>query len=194
MFNGRANPGAGLALTLVLGVLSGCSQQAPFLARRTSMADLKTSVVQLETENSKLRNELAQSQQEARKVEDNLVKIESLNGELTARLDDARVQISEQDGTSRSAGMDFDSDARSASNPAPTRPVRSRTRKPPVANIKGQGDPIDESSNDSFGPPDDIPPVNTPARRTPTPTRKDREEEDGGWLPIARPGRPSSVD
>jgi septal ring factor EnvC (AmiA/AmiB activator) len=187
MPTGRALHRAGLAVALLSCGIAGCSQQVPFLARRTSLGALKTSVVQLETENSKLRTELAQSQAEARKVEDNLVKYESVNGELKARLDDARVQISDQGGTTRSAGLEPESETRSTRNAAPVRPARSRARKPPVANINGPGDSYDESSQDSFGPPDEIPPVDTPRRKA-TPSRKTRDEDEG-WLPITRPGQ-----
>ena len=70
--------------------LSGCSQSRPMLSQRTSVGSLKTGLSQLEFQNQQLRQQVANLKADNRRIEDQLVQEETANGELSARLDDAR--------------------------------------------------------------------------------------------------------
>jgi hypothetical protein len=140
--------------------LGGCSGRAPFLAGSPTVGQLKTSLSHLEYENAQLKRAVAKLRQENRSMEDRMVQGEIDNGDLTARLDDARNLL-------RDRGLDPDSRPRSRRDglrgfsnegsgvetlPA-GQPARKR-RKPPVARIPGQVDaqpldPDDESSPES---------------------------------------------
>jgi hypothetical protein len=74
----------------LLGVSAGCSGQTPFLSGGPTVGQLKTSLSHLESENDRLKRTVAKLQQENRSIEDRLVQEQIDNGDLTARLDDAR--------------------------------------------------------------------------------------------------------
>lgn len=159
-----------LAMTLGgFSLLLGCAGPSPFLARRTTIGTLKTSVSQLEFEKEQLAKDVAGLKAENHRLTNRLGQEEVANGELTARLDDARVLL-------RSRGYDTDALAaptRSSTEPAEPRrtaPVRRQQRpgrKPPFARIpgyvepsppadpaEGEGDPLDAPSapHDDPGP------------------------------------------
>lgn len=185
---------AALLLPLLAGALAGCAQQGPLLSRRTTMGSLKASVSHLELENSKLRTEVAGLKQENRQLDERLVQEEAANGDLAARLDDARTLLTqrgwgeaEDDPSGRRASDPFDSGST-------TRPVaRPRQRKPPVARIPGRAEipPPDFDDADPFG-------ASPPAPRRPAGRDRDlfqdaqsrREaDSDATWLPVARGNR-----
>ncbi len=73
-----------------LSGLAGCSGQGTFLNGGPTVGQLKTGLSHLEFENQQLKNSVAKLDRENRNIEDRLVQEQIDNGELTARLDDAR--------------------------------------------------------------------------------------------------------
>ena len=73
-----------------LSVATGCSGQSGFLTGGPTVGQMKTSLSHLEFENVELKRSVAKLQQENRSMEDRLVQEQIDNGDLTARLDDAR--------------------------------------------------------------------------------------------------------
>jgi hypothetical protein len=167
-------------------VLAGCSQSGSILSQRTSVGSLKTSVAHLEFENQQLRREASSLKDENRDLENRLVQEEAANGDLTARLDDARTLLGRR-------GLDGDSlepSGASARNTIPAGESSRKRRKTPFAQIPGRIDPIPPAGTDptpaadddgygrSWGKPagptrDDIGPTSQTDRST-------------LWLPIAR--------
>jgi len=161
-------------LTAAAPLLLGCAQSGPMFGGGTKVGTLKTSLSHLEYQNEQMRKEIALLKSENRRIEDQMAQVEAENGELTARLDDAR-NVMRQSGD---APRD---------DPARTLPAgrsnRAR-RKPPFARIPGRIDPIPPGEPDETLP---IDPFDAPT------TRKSDEfgpqgkvEDRDRWLPIAR--------
>ena len=194
-FQGPSNPGpttrpaprrrARVALAVLAGaaVVAGCSQPGPFYRRQTMMGALKSNVAQLESEKDRLAKQLAEQKAETRRVENELAAVEDKNGELAARLDDARTLIGRQGG-----GNDALSENSRASAevevPAPRRstPARSspRGRRAPFAQI-----PTDRRDLDEPDAGDDLELPRPRARRD---GRDDQSRLDdrSPWLPVAQ--------
>ncbi len=170
----RALPGrtairAGLLASLaVIGpsLFSGCAGRPTFIAGGPTVGQLKTSVSHLEYENAQMKRDLAKLRRENREVEDRLVQQEQDNGDLTARLDDARNLLRERglDDDLRSASRsgrshdDLEDGARTIPAGRDNRP----RRKPPVARIPGQMTPAaplrdEEEGTGTLGPPQTAP-------------------------------------
>src|ERR1700733_10958963 len=77
-------------LTCTLCVATGCSGRSGFLTGGPTVGQMKTSLSHLEFENVELKRSMAKLQQENRSMEDRLRQEQIDNGDLTARLDDAR--------------------------------------------------------------------------------------------------------
>ncbi|SIO61010.1 hypothetical protein SAMN05444166_6606 [Singulisphaera sp. GP187] len=175
-----------VTLVAVSGLLTGCAQTGTgiTLPRRTSMGTLKTSLSHLEYENQQLRKEVAQLKTDSREIENKLVMEETDNGDLRARLDDARLQLSQrgvdfdaQSSATTSRDLDGGADAR---NTIPAAQSSRKRRKAPFTQIPGRIetipriDPNDDehvidprpTHGDAFGPQSSL---NDPDR----------------WLPIA---------
>jgi hypothetical protein len=166
----------------LFATLSGCAQSGPLISQRTSMGTLKTSLSHMEYENQQLRREVASLKAETRQVEDRLVQEESVNGELSARLDDARTLLSRR---SLGAGDEADS---STLDPGPGTSGRTlpagrsnkKRRKPPFAQIPGRIDslpPVDEPRNDRDA-------WDTPIDRDNLGPQSRRDDKTL-WLPVA---------
>ncbi len=84
---------AALALMAVAGCASG---PGPLSQRRTTVGTLKASVAQLETENQRYRTRLTESDSQISRLREQLTQERKANGELTARLDDARALLVSQ--------------------------------------------------------------------------------------------------
>ena len=154
--------------------LLGCAQSSPMLGGRTKVGTLTTSLSHLEYQNEQMRKEIALLKSENRRIEDQLAQVEAENGELTARLDDAR-NVMRQNG-------DSPQDA-----PAKTLPAgrSSKTRrKPPFAQIPGRIDPIPPGEPDENLPIDPFDP--SPTRQSDEFGPQGRVEDRDHWLPIAR--------
>lgn len=117
---------------------------------------MKTSLSHLQYENEQLKTEVARLKEESRSMEDRLVQEQIHNGDLTARLDDARNIL-------RDRGFDTDtkvgSRARGKKSADPddeiaqprTLPAGQRTkkpRKPPAASIPGDLDDLPTASDE----------------------------------------------
>ena len=164
---------------------AGCSQSSPFLSGQTMTGRLKASVSQLEFENEKLKKELGEIKAENDKLDTELAREREVNGEITARLDDAKDMIRKQGGSFPTLG----SRSRNVSDdeiPPPDSGVpRARTtkgRKPPSASIPAptEGSTDSEgfgSSGDGFS-----------DRRRSSKAARDLgdDNDDDRWLPIAR--------
>jgi hypothetical protein len=179
----RVRFGCKLAIMLAIaGIPVGCAQPGPILGRRTTVGTLKASVSQLEFEKTELSKELADLKADNRRMEDRLAQEEEANGELTARLDDARVLL---------RGRGFDSD--SFSPPArralqdegqpPARKTPRQGRKPPVARIPGRIDPVNSSDEQRSA--DD--PFDTPSSaESGSLGPQSRRDTGSAWMPVAR--------
>jgi outer membrane murein-binding lipoprotein Lpp len=161
---------------------SGCVQSGPLQSHHTTVGTLKASVSHLEFEKEQLRKEVAQLKTENRRIGERLAQEETATGELTARLDDARVLL-------RSRGFDTDglaSPGRSRDDafdePAPaTTPASRKPRKPPFTRIPGRTDrssSSEETEEDPFTQPS--------PRRSGTFGPQSRRDGQSPWLPVAR--------
>jgi hypothetical protein len=169
-----------VVLAAAASLLFGCAQPGPLSARRTKVGTLTTSLSHLEYQNEQLRRETAQLKAENRQIEDQLAQVEALNGDLTARLDDARNVISRGGGEP-------------PGDPPQTLPAgrSSRTRrKPPFARIPGRidtlppADPADDLPVDPFDPPS--------SRQSDEFGPQGRLEDRDRWLPVVRDHRTES--
>jgi hypothetical protein len=157
-----------MALTLVC--VSGCAQSGPLLTQGSTVGSLKTSLTHLEFENQQLKREVATLKAENRDVEGRLVQEESANGELTARLDDARDLLRGR-GVSNESNSEFDAPAKTL----PAGQSSRKKRKPPFARIPGRIDPIPSLD-------DDIEPHSTRDPEADGP--QSRLDRDNVWLPV----------
>ena len=169
---------SGMVLCL-LAAVSGCAEPGPLLSRRTTVGTLKTSVSHLQFENEQLRKQLASVESDSRQIEERLVQEEAANGELTARLDDARSLLSQR---GVGPGDDtFASGSAATRNTLPAARSTRRRRKPPFAQIPGRLDtlvPENEQDDADFGA---SPGASGPGGLGPQ-SRLDRPRT---WLPVA---------
>ena len=165
-----------IVLVLLAGTvaLSGCASPSPIGSRRKTMGSLKSSLGHLEGENTKLRSRVANLESEKRVVEEKLVLEESANGDLTARLDDARNLLGDR-GAAPSSGLDpFD---------PPTRPASAKPRrKPPMAQVPGRIEPAFPDFDDPL----ELPPPTAPLRRRSSDLQSRRDDAPTRWLPVVR--------
>ena len=164
------------------------------------VGQLKTSLSHLEYENEQLKKRTAKLEQENRSIEDRLVQEQINNGDLTARLDDARNLLRDRGvepdvrlGSRRrgDGGDSFadDESARARTTPA-ARPARQR-RKPPFAQIAGSSNALPSTEDDEGTSATE----SRKGRRAPTDRASRRTDDDldhhsfhNGplrWLPVA---------
>jgi hypothetical protein len=176
------------------GLGSGCAQPGPLLGRRTTIGTLKASVSQLEFEKAQLARALDEQKAEFRRVESRLSQEEDANGELTARLNDARVML-------RARGYDTEGLAgptRSATEPdeRPTTTPAGRSsrpgRKPPFARIPGRVDPAPPADEPEGN--DDDPLDSPPVRRRGDLGPQSRLESRSRWHRVATQPRGLALD
>ena len=79
-----------MLLMVSLVSIAGCAGRESVLAGGSSTGQLKTTLSHLQFENEQLKTKVAQLEEEHRTVEDRLVQEQIHNGDLAARLDDAR--------------------------------------------------------------------------------------------------------
>ena len=143
-----------------LNTLAGCSGRSTFLSGGPSVGQLKTSLSHLEYENAQLKRSVAKLEQENRSTEDRLVKEQLDNGDLIARLNDARNLLRDRGEEKSELARTRRDDARSTAEDgsgARTLPAGRATpkrRKLPVARIPGQIEaaPPGEEDEPSPGP------------------------------------------
>jgi hypothetical protein len=125
---------------------------------------MRTTLSHVQFENEQLRTEVARLKQESRSMEDRLAQEQIHNGDLAARLDDARNLL-------RDRGVDWDTKLSTRTRPPgvsdldeETRPARTlpagrttrKPRKPPTASIPGHLEDLptarddDPTSNDTI--------------------------------------------
>jgi hypothetical protein len=186
----------------------GCSGQSSFLTGGPTVGQLKTSLSHLEYENEQLRKTTAKLERENRSMEDRLVQEQLENGDVTARLDDARNLLRQRGidddvrlGSHRGGdGQGASSNERDGAGQSSfTDGSRSRRRKTPFAQISGGSDsvaPIDVG---------DPPPAQDSSERARTKSRRSvRASEDDpdrhsyqraprSWLPVADSSDDSTI-
>ena len=165
-----------------LGTIVGCAHPGPIATHRATVGSLKASVSQLEYSNENLKKQVADLRSDSTRVENELVQEKEANGELTARLDDAKDVIRKQGGDvtalNRSSGSASQASTASADDEVPpelksaVRRSRSR-RKPPTTQI-----PRPDSATDSGPGALELPSDPGPQAA--------RDLDDGRWLPVAR--------
>jgi hypothetical protein len=172
-----------LALSLAAIAPIGCAGQNPFTSRQTTVGSLKASVSQLEFENEKLRREVGELKADNSRLDVQLAQEREANGEITARLDDAKDLLRRQGGNAQAMGAsssNFEDDV-----PPPVaapRPRRIKNNRPaPPASIRN---PDSDPSGDNLG-------SLSPGGLTPRDIGPDGDDDDR-WLPVAR-GLPSQV-
>ncbi len=150
------------------------------------MGALKSNVAQLESEKEQLSKQLADQKGENRRVESQLAELDAVNGDLSARLDDARAVISRQgidDGKTlapaRSAS-DSNRPAARRANPARSQP---KGRKTPFAQIPNERRSLDESDEGST---DDDLEAPAPRRDRDDFSPQSRLDDQSPWMPVAR--------
>ncbi len=140
--------------------LAGCSGRSTFLSGGPTVGQLKTSLSHLEYENAQLKRDVAKLEQENRTIEDRLVKEQLDNGDLTARLDDARNLLRDRGEEKSELARTRSDDVRNASGDGsgaralPAGRASTKKRKLPVARIPGQIEaaPPGEADEPSLGP------------------------------------------
>lgn len=130
-------------------LFAGCSGGGSFLNGGTTVGQLKTSLSRVEFENSELEKKVAKLERDNRAMEDRLVQEQLDNGQITARLDDARNLLRERGVdldtrmSSRKAGAEA-TEGESGSAGFRTLPAGQssrRRKKTPFARIPGPGEP-----------------------------------------------------
>lgn len=185
---------AGLLGSAALGALPGCSQSGPIATRRNTVGALKASVSQLEYSNENLKKQVADLKAEKTRVANALDEEAARNGDLAARLDDAKDALRRQDGggvaaldrggpasspeksRASTAAADDEIPPPRRSSSSSVRPSKS-SRKPPTTQI-----PRIESSADAGPGALELPSAD---RFDPGP-QASRLADDGRWLPVAR--------
>jgi hypothetical protein len=170
-----------LAFWIALPLITvGCAGPNPFTQRQTTMGSLKASVSQLEFENEKLRREVGELKADNSRLDNQLVQESQANGELSARLDDAKDLI-RREGGGTTASSSFEEDI---PPPAQVTPKARRTRNsrtsPSVSIPRPDAPPADDDL--SF----------QSSSRTPRDLGPNDELDNEPWLPVAR-GLPSAV-
>lgn len=167
-------------------LLAGCSSSGGFLSRRTTVGTLKTNVATLEQERDEYRRRVAELEQENRRASDALAQEREANGELTARLDDARALLADQ-GVTTTARTGLSADpARDPGDddiPPPSEPARPRRKAPfaQIGGIRAVPYPDEEMAVDEPEPAandEDLPPPARPASREASGSAPLR------WLPV----------
>ena len=172
-----------LGAIVLLALSAGCSQPGPFLQRQTMMGALKSNVAQLESEKEQLAKQLADQKTEYRRIESQLAELDSVNGDLSARLDDARTIIGRQgfdDGSTLSPSRSASDSNRRAS---PARSAPSKGRKTPFAQIPNERRSLDESGDRSK---DDEFEAPSSRRGRDEFGPQSRLDDQSPWMPVAR--------
>ena len=79
-----------LLVAMCVAAMAGCAGERTILTGGPTVGQLKTSLSHIEFENEQLKKSVAKLERENRSMEDRLVQEQIHNGDLAARLDDAR--------------------------------------------------------------------------------------------------------
>ena len=172
----------------LLVLVAGCAQSGPISRRTTMVGALKTNVAQLESEKDGLAREVAELKTENRRMENELAVVTDQNGDLAARLDDARAVMGRQgidDGRSSGASRSASDSERPAKRRAAPAKNSPKSRKTPFAQIPGERRPVVDPEEGNLDAPssrddrDDLGP-------------QSRADDRSPWMPVAR-GRNSPL-
>ncbi len=122
------------------------------------MGQLKTSLSHLEFENEQLKRQVAKIEQESRGLEDRLVQEQVDNGDLAARLDDARnllrdrgldadTRLGSHRSERKSQGYTTSDDDDTGAHTLPAAQSSRKRRKPPFARIPGRIEDLPKSQD-----------------------------------------------
>jgi len=159
---------------------------------------MKVSLSHLQYENEQLKTEVARLKEESRSMEDRLVQEEIHNGDLTARLDDARnilrdrgVDTGTRVGARTKGKRNADPDEETAQpRTLPAGRTSKKPRKPPAASIPGDLDDLPTASDEPEPQTGTISfkaPGSTPRRPAfPADSSRSWSEDDAlSWQPVA---------
>ncbi len=191
-----------MAITLLM--ITGCAGRESILTGGPTAGQMKTSLSHLQYENEQLKTEVARLKEESRSMEDRLVQEQIHNGDLTARLDDARNIL-------RDRGLDTETrvgartkgkrntdpeDEIAQPRTLPAGRTSKKPRKPPAASIPGDLDlptasdePEPQTGTISFKAP------GSTSRRSAfseDSTRSVSEDDDLRWQPVANAADPQA--
>ena len=170
-----------------------------------SASQMKISLSHLQYENEQLKTEVARLKEESRSMEDRLVQEQIHNGDLTARLDDARnilrdrgVDTETRVGTRTKGKKGADPDGEIAQpRTLPAGRTTRKPRKPPSASIPGDLDDLPTASDESE------PQTGTISFKSPGSTsrrpkfpddssRSASEDDELRWQPVATAADPQA--
>jgi hypothetical protein len=183
-----------------MSAAAGCSGQSNFLTGGPTVGQLKTSLSHLEFENEQLKKRTAKLEQESRSFENRLVQEQIDNGDLTARLDDARNLLRDRgiepdvklgSRQREQAGDLTDADESSRARTLPAGRITRPRRKTPFAQISGPVTALPAAGDD-----DAADTGSTKQNRRSTTDRSRRQLDDDldhhsfhsgplQWLPVA---------
>jgi hypothetical protein len=191
----------------VFAASAGCAGQSNFLTGGPTVGQMKASLSHLEFENEQLKKRTAKLEQESRSFEDRLVQEQIDNGDLTARLDDARNLLRDRGLEpdvrlgSRRRGEEDDltgNDDGSRARTLPAGRTSRQRRKTPFAQISGPVTSLPPAKDDDGAAAE---PTRDRDARTRRSTRGLDDDLDHHsfhtgelrWLPVAgAPGDPAS--
>jgi outer membrane murein-binding lipoprotein Lpp len=161
-------------------LLAGCaSGPGPLAQRRTTVGTLKANVARLEAENEQYRTKLTENEKDRGRLREQLSQERDANGELTARLDDARALLARQgiDDTPTRPRQAAKPDPADDGPTARTVPAGNRRapREAPFAQIGGAPKAVADEPDDPY----------TTRIDEPAPAPSGRVNEDD--LPVALP-------
>jgi len=142
-----------MAITLLM--ITGCAGRDSILTGGPTAGQMKTSLSHLQYENEQLKTEVARLKEESRSMEDRLVQEQIHNGDLTARLDDAR-NILRDRGLDTETRVGARTKGKRNTNPddeiaqprtLPAGRTSKKPRKPPAASIPGDLDNLPTASD-----------------------------------------------
>jgi hypothetical protein len=191
------------SLVMTFLFVMGCAGRQSVLTGGPSTSQLKTSLSHLQYENEQLKTEVAKLKEESRSIEDRLVQEQIHNGDLTARLDDAR-NILRDRGLDTETRLGSRARGQRSSDPddelaqprtLPAGRTSKKPRKPPAASIPGDLDDLPTASDDLESKTGTIS-FRTPDFTSRRPTFRDdshhlaSEDEDLRWQPVASAADP----
>jgi hypothetical protein len=142
------------------------------------MGTLKADVARLESQNQQFRRQVAELEADKHRINEQLAQEREANGDLAARLDNARMLLARQGVSTETTEPRRPTDSIERITP-PAGRARS-TRKPPFAQIGGGARPLPTPDDE------DLPLPEEPDRDDPEPAGREssRAEPALRWLPV----------
>jgi hypothetical protein len=191
-------------MVITLFFVTGCAGRESVLTGGPPASQMKISLSHLQYENEQLKTEVARLKEDSRSMEDRLVQEQIHNGDLTARLDDARnilrdrgVDTETRVGTRTKGKKGADPDDEIAQpRTLPAGRTTRKPRKPPSVSIPGDLDlpTASDESEPQTGTISFKSPGST-ARRPKFPddsSRSASEDDELHWQPVATAADPQA--